>query len=432
MNILVFSQASWDSTNAFGNTVSNFFDNWTDSNFAHFYTRIQKPDNPIVSCYYNLSVKDIILKKNRKGWNSSFEKKDINNRFKTMELELAKEKNQINRLHQIKFGKEFIYWATEKIWLSEKWIDNSFEKFIADFKPDIFFAFATSVYILKPLMDYLKKNTQAKIVLFIADDVFHDYERKSLIRKKYLIRDFTQVILNADKLYGCSNELCIAYGKKFGVNIQPLYKGCIFREDYKIKKNSVIKIVYAGNLYYGRSKILGKIAENLDKINGDGVVAQLEIYTSAVITETMKRILEKTGSSKIMGSKPYAEIKRILYEADIVLHVESFDKEQMEEVRYSFSTKIIDCIQSGSAVVAVGPSGIASIEYLRNIDGVCIIDKLDDLILKLKPLIENPSLIQENANKVLKFGKQYHRIENVRNSLREDFNRLISDENSPS
>lgn len=431
MKVLIFSQASWDNVNAVGNTISNFFEDWTDCTFAHFYTRKQRPDNNVASFYYNLSASDIVketLKKRKVS--KKFEIKDIDNRFKVIEADSAKEKKFINMLHQFKFGKELVYWITERIWLSEKWIDAPFEKFVKEIEPDVFFAFATSVYIIEPLIRYLKNNTKAKIVLFIADDVYHEYKRKSFLRRKYLINDFSKVLLSADKLYGCSEELCIAYKNIFGVNIQPLYKGCMLPQNISEKNNRPLKLVYAGNLFYGREQILEVLAKTLERINKNKNIAQLEIYTTAIISENLRKKLNRGSSSRIMGSRPYDEIKKILCEADVVLHVESFEKKYIKDVRYSFSTKIIDCIQSGSGVLAVGPAGIASIEYLRKIEGVCVVDDLAKLPEILKVLFKEPQKISENALKILKFGKKYHDIDDVRVALKEEFERLIADESS--
>ena len=431
MNILVFSQAAWDNVNAFGNTVSNFFENWSDSTFAHFYTRKQKPDNKVVSYYYNLSVMDVvknIFKKN--DMPRRFENSDIDERFQSLSSELANERKQINLLHQFKFLQEIAYCVTEMVWLRRKWMDESFEKFIDEFKPDVFFAFATSAYILEPLIMFIKKRTGAKVVLFIADDVYNDYARKSILRKRYLTKCISKSILNADKIYGCSKELSEAYGRLFHVDIQPLYKGCILSGNVKKSNNVPLRIVYAGNMFYGRPQILEKIARIIEAINKKDIIVQLEIYTAAVISDNLRKSLERGNSSKIVGKRPYNEIKRILCEADIVLHVESFEKEQIESVRYSFSTKIIDCLQSGSGVLAVGPAGIASIEYLRNIDGVCVVDNLKALPEVLRKLVKNPHKISENAAKIFEYAKKYHNIENVRNSLKEDFRRLVSNENS--
>ena len=68
------------------------------------------------------------------------------------------------------------------------------------------FSFAASPYILWPLIQYLKKHTQCKIVLLIADDVFGSYDRCTFYRRVYLKREFAKCILSADKLYGISDE----------------------------------------------------------------------------------------------------------------------------------------------------------------------------------------------------------------------------------
>lgn len=62
MNVLVFSEASWDDKNSFGNTVSNFFSGkvWEEDRFCNFYARKQMPDNTLLVDYYNLSAFDIV------------------------------------------------------------------------------------------------------------------------------------------------------------------------------------------------------------------------------------------------------------------------------------------------------------------------------------------------------------------------------------
>jgi chlorite dismutase len=129
-----------------------------------------------------------------------------------------------------------------------------------------------------------------------------------------------------------------------------------------------------------------------------------------------------------MGARPYEEIKVILNEADIVLHVESFEKEQMEAVKYSFSTKIIDCLQSGSVVVGIGPSGIASIEYLRRVPGTIIIDTERTLEERIEEVLNESCNYISNADKTRRFAINNHSIESVRTSLRREFRMIINDE----
>lgn len=82
--------------------------------------------------------------------------------------------------------------------------------------------------------------------------------------------------------------------------------------------------------------------------------ASLEIYSTATITEELDKKLNIKDSSRLMGSRPYDEITEILREADIVLHVESFEQKSIDKVRYSLSTKVADCLQSGAFVLGIG------------------------------------------------------------------------------
>ena len=48
-----------------------------------------------------------------------------------------------------------------------------------------------------------------------------------------------------------------------------------------------------------------------------------------------------------------------------VIHTESFEQEMMELVRFSVSTKIAESLMYGPCLIAYGPEGIASIDYLK-------------------------------------------------------------------
>ena len=420
MKILVFEQAAWNDTNAAGNTLSNLFSGWINDNFASFYTRKQIPDNSIVSEYYSVSALDLLK--------NLFCKRNKCCRFTADQIGLLKEKiekqhvaeqSSIDKLH--KTNNELIYWGMEAVWRSRIWINREFKEFIKDFSPDILFAFCTSTYILDPLISYLKENLGTKIVLFIVDDVYGDYSKKGFFRRGYLEKSFRNCIENADLLYGISKEVCSAYEETFGRKIVPLYKGCELADIGVKTFNYPLKIVYAGNLFYGRDDTLAAVADCLKKINCNSMKAELEVYTAATITDEIEKKLNIPGASRIMGKRPYDEIKQILAEADIVLHVESFDPKQQESVHFSFSTKIVDCLQSGSGVLAIGPAGIASMEYLRAVPGVKVIDNSENIENILTEIVSSKEELSENVKKIRDFALAHHDINKIRNDLRSDF-----------
>lgn len=426
MNILFFSQAAWDNKNSVGNTFSNLFegDIWSNDIFFHMFARKKVPDNRIKAYYYHISAADIVrgLLKNQNKAQESFE--EGGHKQASVENADQKEQRHIDNLH--KGNHEFLYYLHEAVWRSRLWRDKQFDRFIKKASPDILFAFATSPYILWPLIQYLKKHTTCKVVLLVADDVYGSYDRCAFYRRGYLRRELENCILAADKLYGISDEMSELYANRFGRPVATLYKGCDLTMEPKQYLNQPLRFVYAGNLLWGRADTLAQVAEALERINQDGQKAVLEVYTGTTVTEELRQRLEKDSTSRIMGSRPYEEIKRILHEADVVLHVESFEKKQQDTVRYSFSTKIIDCLQSGAQVLGIGPAGIASIEYLKKVDGAAVIDRQERVMEAVEDLIRQGTM-PENAKRTRQYALQKHERNAVQEKLRNDFETLLSE-----
>ena len=421
MRILVISQAAWNTSNSFGNTVSNWFDGWGDAHFFHFYARQQKPNTDIVEKYYNVSAAEILKKTLKaKQAGKSFDAFEVSGDLP--DAESNREQEQIAKLHNT--TNEFVYWGMEAIWRSRKWINTSFDRFINEADPDIIFAFAASPYILEPAIKYIKKKKPSvKVILYIADDVLTGFEHDAWYRRGYLKKGTDYCIKAADRLYGASEEMCKKYSRKYGKRVVPLYKGCTFDNSIKKENNKPLRLVYAGNLLYGRNETLKEVIKALRIINIDERRAVLEVYSNTPIIEEEKSLWYDDLNAFYMGIRPYEEIKDILCKADIVLHVESFEAMQKESVKYSFSTKIIDCLQSGSAILGIGPYDIASIEYIRKIDGAFVIDAKQDIEEGIKQVIS--SNLVEKSTLTRKFAIKNHDIRIVRDRLHGDFLDLL-------
>ncbi len=426
MNILLFSQNAWDETNAFGNTVSNFFEGWDQDTFSHFYIRRQVPVNTVADHYYCLPVGTVLKKligKNKKK--CSFTRADIPEISKETAAAMEQEREQIQKIH--KKSSTLTHIIYEEMWMSRIWMDTEFKQFIADNEPDVFWGFAANAFILYPLIQYLKKHTRAKIVLFIADDVYGNYESTPFIRGAKLRKCFRRSMAQADVVYAISKEMQQRYETLFGRNIGLLQKGCEFSAPLSERLNTPLRMVYAGNLLYGRTETLQKIADVLSRLNATAAtqVAAVEIYTPTILEPQEKVALEAGGACRFMGPRSYAEIKKIQNEADLVLHVESFDEDQIAATRYSFSTKIIDCIQSGSAVLAIGPRESSSISCMRKIDGINVLDDIDRLDDFLRALLAHADEFPAQAAAIRAATVQTYDINAVRERLRHTFLELI-------
>ncbi len=418
MNILVVSEIEWADINAFGNTVSNFFAG-IPAKFSCIYRRSSMPDNDICKEYYSITTKDCIL-----NW---FSKGKIGKKFiydKNSQTDKSKagtsttfEKKIINFIH--KFNIPFIARLDNALFCLGAWDNNKFKEYIKDFNPDIVFLFIRADKSFTMLLNAIKRHApNCKIVASVVDDIYgiaNNTNRKEIEKQ----------IALCDHLYGASEELCSVYGKIFNRKFTPLYKGCTFDCSVAEKKNEKLKIVYAGNLYYKRKDTLSALAKAIQKHNlSHHKKLELEIYTPTEVSKKTKSQLDIVGVSSLHFVKKYSEIKDILSKADVALHVESFDPKQIQIVKHSFSSKIMDCLQSGSVVMAIGPSQTASIKYIMNVPGSVTVTDISELEKNIEKLIAED--LYEKAKLTRAFAVQNHSADEVYDKLFNDFNGIIN------
>ena len=424
MKVLIFSRCSLDNTDSLGNTMSNFFEGeeWEKDEFYSIYLRNSNPNNNFCDNYYRMTLNSMVK--------NYFSRNKIGEKFVFSELEnnisndkITKENKFINFLH--KYNIRAIYPFADFVYRRKKWLNSNFTSFISDYNPDIFFAFLTDISILYPIVKYLKECTKTKVVLFAADNDFDAFNNRYFFEKNKLKNEFKSVIKLADKLYGITDEICDYYSNIFNVNFSVLRKGCEFSNNVKEKNGNVLKFVYAGNLFYGRDASLISLVESLKEINKNGTKAILEIYTPTSLSDNVISKLNVENCSYLKGKRSFREIIEIESTADYVLHVESFEKKYVDLVKYSFSTKIIDCLQSGSCIIGIGPNNISSINYLKKIPGAYVINDISEIHNEIEKLVNNKNIYNDSV-KIRKFAVSNHDIKNNQKRIREDFESLIN------
>lgn len=422
MKIMILTNSAWDDTNA-SNTFTNLFSDWKDAKFSNVYTRENMPNNPVCNKYFCITDKMLakcILTPSKIGREFTHLQSDGYNDYDNKKRDVKEEK-LISFIH--KYNLKFAYHIENILWRLRGWQNKNFKNFLQHENPDIIFTFAIPTIQRTMMLRYVKENTNAKIVLFLVDHVcskyFSNNKEKGYIERKRLAEQYKL----SEKNYGISEELCNIYGTEFGVKITPLYKGCDFNVPVKKNFNKLIKIVYAGNLLYGRLNTLAELVNTINNINKNEQKYSIEIYSGTDISKIEADMLNIPGTSKFCGKRNFEEIKKILTSADIVLHIESFENEQIERVRYSFSTKIIDCLQSGNVLAAIGPKVLSSIKYCSRIDGSIVVDdlkKLEEVFLNL-----STDSLKSRAESIREFALKNHSMDVVHNSLKTDFNEII-------
>lgn len=419
MNILIISNIELDTKNSSGNTYANWLTGWQDCNIACAYCRDTYPNNDFCDEYFSVSPISIV-KYFFTPWKigKHFSKKDIKS-----DSSIGKtERTLVQHSKHSKRG--LFYLITDVLYSSKIWMNRNYKRFIKEFNPDIVFFFAKSDAFIYENLRYIKKYTKAKCVAFYADDVYRRFKNSKGLVYRIFEHRFSKIIGLTDCHYGASKLMCEDYGSLFNIPMIPLYKGCEIA-DVKNIKNNPLRIIYAGNLYYGRFNTLSRIAQELKEFNKNETKILLEIYTTTEITSEIEKALNIPNASQVMGSKPYTEIKKIMQSADFVLHVESFSPKDISSVRLSYSTKISDCLQSGSVLMVVGPRNIASVEEALQIPGSVVITDLSEIQGSIAQIVSKSDDLVSMAQMTNVYAKKYFLLTEVRRKLYHDFKKLI-------
>lgn len=421
MNVLVIGNGAWVDTSSLGNTFSNFFGGWENTNFYNIYFRGTAPQNNVCENYFSITDIDIV----RNWFNPDRIGKRVYKKDNETLAKVAKnEKRIISYIHKFKFG--IAYEVEDILWQSDVWKNNNLDKFIDEASPDIIFTFASGNNNIVRMIRYIKERTNAKIVTFIADDVSASYIKKNNRRRKRLLNNLEYLMLNSDKIYGITEELCNIYSKHYDKEVTILKKGCTEFRPAKLEYTLPLKMVYAGNLLYGREQTLIKLVNELDKYNQKQSAFICDIYTGTELDAKVQEKLNFNGTSELKGEVPYNVVLDKLAEADIVIHLESFERENIDLVRNSFSTKIIDCFQSSSLILAIGSEELASMKYLKNINGTFVVNDISDIENVLENIVASLDSLGKNAEALHDFALANHDANANRLNLQKDFRKVIT------
>lgn len=417
MRVLVISRNAWDDTNAIGNTLSNFFTGVEGIEFASIYFRSAKPNNCLCKRYYCTSEIEVLKKwfvPHKIGRTFTLEKGK-----ETQQCDSA-EKHEKTLIRMIrKSGMSLAYKLSDYIWCSKKWINDNLKVYVESFSPDLIFTFVKAAPQYYLTVRFLRENYHIPLISWIADDEYTGLMHRNAHRES----DQLKYILNESvAVRGCSEEICTYYNSVFQCSAMPLYKGCDLSTPVKKTVNQPLKIVYAGNLLYGRLEILRKIADVLEEHPQE---VSFAIYSNTPLSSAEQNWFAERPRTRYMGQRDYATIKQELAEADIVLHAESFDDTQILKTKYSFSTKIIDCLQSGSVLLAVGPNELASIKYVKRIPGAFVIDDLEQLREKLLHFLSDSSALCERAERIRAFAQTHHDASMNAKALEEMMRKIV-------
>ena len=420
MKILVISQPAWNDQNNTGNTLSNFFSD-TPFEFANLYFGGEKPNNHLCKRYYQISDFDVL--------NHWIKRKPLGRAFKLESID-ASGPSLDTRALEIKaktYSNFYTQLMRELMWKCTRIVNKQLIQWIDDFHPDLFYAPTFgNFHMLRIVRQIADTFPNIPIISDISDDHYFRFSKERnpiryffffFLLRRSLLKTFKRYLL----LYTMTDTQQQLYQPLLKAPIKIMRKKALF--NYRqTNKNTPIRIIYAGGLYLGREDVLIKLIEVLTKINRESIKITLDIYSNSETKETLTLYTKNLNFVHLHTAVDYPSLMNIYKQSDIALLLESFDPTIAKQTRMSFSTKIVDALQSGCAILAIGPDSNAGFHYLESNNAAIIINSTSLIEKKLIDCIRQLDKLKENSYLLC---KKNHDKTMVTNQMMDDFNAII-------
>lgn len=429
MKILFLGIGPWNDVQSGNNILTNWFTGYPCES-AQIYVHDGWPCNSICTRYFHVTDQMMVKSMMGKRAGISFEmsKAQQIERQKESGLHIV-EPQMISRARIL--PRNLVNIIKDFFWFFGRINKPALKQFVDDFSPDIVFCphlFDMRFWRLERLV---RKYTNAPFVAFTGDSEVSlrksNWSPLFWLRQVFMFSLFWKHIKIFSHYFTFSENLAKEYQLKSGIPASTLYKCGNFEGEYTPKQiHSPIKLVYAGNLYCNRWITLAKIAECIDRINESEVRMTLDIYTNAELTKEMSNALNGKLGTTVHGRVTPNHLVDIYKDADIALHVESFDKKYRLDTKESFSTKIVDLMESTCAIMAICWGGHNGLQYLRSNDAAICIDNPQKIPEVLQELVNHNAIIPEYAFKAWECGIKNHRRSFIQKRISMVFERCIN------
>jgi len=426
--VLSISLSTWRKDSGI-HTQTDLFKLYDKDRVAQIYTKSDLPNTDVCDNFFRISENEIIK--------SVYKRNKVGKRvFNSVELDdetkkaVQAEKELYTKAHKKKSW--LMTLIREYVWMLGRWKTKELDKFIEEENPDVYFVPIYPVAYMGKIQLHILKKHPKPYVCYLADD---NYSYKpcgknlfALWHRHMLRRVVKKLAKNCTEMFTITKTEAEDTDKLFGTKSIVLTKGINYEGlEYEEKTvSSPVRMVYTGNLFIGRANSLVEISKAMEKINKDEERVTLDIYSPTVMDDKTMEYLNSNGCH-FKGSVPKSEIDAIQKNADVVVFVESLEKEHRFDARLSFSTKLTDYFKNGKCIFAIGDKTIAPIVYLRDNDCAIISNEYSEIEGQLRYLLDNQEKINEYGKKAFDCGRKNHNEEDIKRIFTETFVKAVGD-----
>jgi glycosyltransferase involved in cell wall biosynthesis len=409
--VLIVNGEPFNSSSATGITLSNLFKGWPKENLMQIYTANIEPNKEI--CKNNIKF----------GTNNLFPISVFSG-----STVIYSEGGGANRVGQNYTGpinngglkSSFRYFVAPVLDFLPYDLNRDVLERIANFKPDVIYSILGNIRIAG-LVTRLASKFDIPVVPHFMDDWVSTYSvpgksggtffHKIILEKK--VRELFKHVPHGMSIGSLMAKIYTErYGKPFSPFMNPVEAVAIFDESRVV--NDVVRFSYVGGLHLNRDNSLAEIIEAMILVLDKGYKCEFEIYAPDSDAEKARALQKMADFVYYRGSVASDKVFEILNSCDVAVHVESFDEDFSGYTKYSVSTKIPQYFAAAVPILAFGPEGLASCQYVVEMNAGVHIKSKDELSEALMKFISDKNWRNKLGCAGHHAAKKYHVSSTVR------------------
>lgn len=386
--VLIVDGTPFSHSSNMGILKSNILKNLPKENIAHVVTSGSIPNAmPNCSSSYLMTKSSVLLQKGK------ILKHDANEIYPNKSL--SKDNSFLNKFVvriKYKFHNQYVL-ISELIHLIPFKYNSHLYNYISDFNPDVIITFGGTLNEFNAVVK-ISKRFNLPFVMYITDDFVNvRYPGSGIVSKFIKMKfknKFNYCIHNSLSRFVISSTMEDEYSKRYKERFFMINNGIEYTaylgnknliQNYSLKPK---RFLYIGTLEPNRWLSLEFFSNVLDEINMDeSFDLKLEVYTSEIEWLKYKVFFQKNKSIRYKGSVSFDQVPNIQMNADVLLYVEAFPPSiDINQIKYSLSTKIHQYLASGTPILAFAPDNIGSVNFLKKISKSLIVNQFDSSVLR--------------------------------------------------
>lgn len=404
MRVLVVSHNVFSRTNNMGKTLLSYFSGFSPEEIAQFYIHSEVPTvDTVCRNYFRFTDKDAIrslIPFRRLGRSFGPDEIDTHRATPRTDSGLVSDAYRMGQKRT-----PLVYLLRNLLWRLGRWDTPKLRQWIRDFDPDVIFYASGDYSFMYRVACRIADIAGKPLVTVCMDDYYINNRNHASLLGRLQHRRFMKTVYNtADRsslILTICDSMAEAYEPLLGKPCRVLHTPAPVME--VPQESHPTAISYIGNLINGRNQSLVTLGRAWKSLSHSCI----DVYS----TEKDPRILEpltEDNGIRFHGAATADQIPEIMARSAAVIHTESFDPDTRALVRFSVSTKIAESMMYGPPLIAYGPLGVASMDYLNAHNAAFVITDRDDPLQRLQSFLEDLPLRQSILENARELARRNH------------------------